>query len=39
MTDSIPLASVHPFDWVDDILFILDAETRFTFVNAFALNA
>jgi PAS domain S-box-containing protein len=31
--------SKHPFDRVDDILFILDAETRFTFVNAFALNA
>ena len=30
---------MHPFDWVDDIIFILDAETRFTFVNAFALDA
>jgi diguanylate cyclase (GGDEF)-like protein len=37
----IPLASTskHPFDRVDEIFFILDAETRFTFVNAFALNA
>jgi diguanylate cyclase (GGDEF)-like protein len=29
----------HPFDRVDEIFFILDAETRFIFVNAFALNA
>jgi diguanylate cyclase (GGDEF)-like protein/putative nucleotidyltransferase with HDIG domain len=36
-----PLSSStqHPFDRVDEIFFILDAETRFIFVNAFALNA
>ncbi|AZI44236.1 HD domain-containing protein [Deinococcus psychrotolerans] len=31
--------SVHPFDWVEDVIFILDAHERLTFVNAFALNA
>ncbi|WP_407540822.1 HD domain-containing phosphohydrolase [Deinococcus radiomollis] len=32
-------SNAHPFDRVDDVIFILDTETRFTFVNAFALNA
>lgn len=34
-----PHISVHPFDRVEEVLFTLDAEGRFTFVNAFALNA
>jgi len=38
MTDPVPSMSAHPFDWVDDLIFILDAEERFTFVNAFALK-
>jgi diguanylate cyclase (GGDEF)-like protein/putative nucleotidyltransferase with HDIG domain len=38
MTSLSSLTSVHPFDWVDDVMFILDAERRFTFVNAFALR-
>ncbi|MFC4456648.1 HD domain-containing phosphohydrolase [Deinococcus sonorensis] len=29
----------HPYDAVQDVLYILDAERRFTFVNAFALAA
>ena len=29
----------HPFDWIDDIVFMLDDQMRFTFVNAFALSA
>ena len=32
-------SSAHPFDRVEEILFTLDAELRFTYVNAFALNA
>ena len=34
-----PHVVVHPFDRVGDVLFTLDARRRFTFVNAFALNA
>ncbi|MGY2894422.1 HD domain-containing phosphohydrolase [Deinococcus sp. UYEF24] len=39
MTDLSSPTGVHPFDWVEDVVFILDAKYRFTFVNAFALNA
>ncbi|GGR23619.1 sensor domain-containing diguanylate cyclase [Deinococcus ruber] len=39
MTDLSPSKGVHPFDWVDDIIFILDHAGRFTFVNTFALKA
>jgi diguanylate cyclase (GGDEF)-like protein/putative nucleotidyltransferase with HDIG domain len=39
MTTLLPSPGVHPFDWVDDIVYILDAQLRFTFVNAFALNS
>jgi len=39
MTAQASSLSVQPFDWVDDIIFMLDAQLRFTFVNAFALNA
>ena len=34
-----PHVGVHPFDRMGEVLFTLDAERRFTFVNAFALNA
>lgn len=30
--------NVHPFDRIEDITYVLDAEGRFTFVNTFALN-
>ena len=39
MTSTVPHVSVHPFDRVEDVMFTLDAQGRFTFVNAFALNA
>ncbi|WP_407569057.1 HD domain-containing phosphohydrolase [Deinococcus altitudinis] len=39
MTDLAPAAGAHSFDWVDDVIFILDSQERFTFVNAFALRA
>ncbi|MGY2894379.1 HD domain-containing phosphohydrolase [Deinococcus sp. UYEF24] len=39
MNNLAPSTSAHPFDWVDDVIFILDAQERFTFVNAFALKA
>ncbi|AZI44166.1 hypothetical protein EHF33_14790 [Deinococcus psychrotolerans] len=39
MLPLFPHASVHPFDRVEDVIFILDAHERLTFVNAFALNA
>jgi diguanylate cyclase (GGDEF)-like protein len=39
MSLGLPHIIVHPFDRVGEVLFTLDAERRFTFVNAFALNA
>ena len=39
MSLASPHVSVHPFDRVEDVMFTLDTEGRFTFVNAFALNA
>ena len=39
MSLGFPHVGVHPFDRVGEVLFTLDAERRFTFVNAFALNA
>ncbi|MGY2894767.1 HD-GYP domain-containing protein [Deinococcus sp. UYEF24] len=39
MTDLSSSPGVQPFDWVEDVVFILDTEYRFTFVNASALNA
>ena len=39
MSLGLPHVGVHPFDRVGEVLFTLDAERRFTFVNAFALNA
>jgi diguanylate cyclase (GGDEF)-like protein len=39
MTGSSSPADAHPFDRVEDILFILDSERRFTFLNAFALKS
>jgi len=39
MTEPSSSTGVHPLDWVDDVVYILDAEGRFTFVNAFTLNA
>ncbi|WP_407543162.1 HD domain-containing protein (plasmid) [Deinococcus radiomollis] len=32
-------SDVHPFDWVDDIIYIIDEAGRLTFANTFALNA
>ena len=39
MTPVSPHISPHPFDRVEEVLFTLDAEHRFTYINAFALNA
>ncbi len=39
MPPSVPHATVHPFDRVEDIMFSLDENERLTFVNAFALRA
>ncbi|MDV6376014.1 HD domain-containing phosphohydrolase [Deinococcus arenicola] len=39
MSPSVPHATVHPFDRVEDIIFSLDANQRLTFVNVFALKA
>ncbi len=39
MSSFSPPVSAHPFDRMEEVLFTLDAERRFTFVNAFALNA
>ena len=39
MTELSSSTGMHPFDWVDDVMFILDREDRFTFVNSFALKA
>jgi diguanylate cyclase (GGDEF)-like protein len=38
MTQVTPPASVHPYDRVEDIMYILDADGRLTFVNAYALG-
>ncbi|WP_407571792.1 HD domain-containing phosphohydrolase [Deinococcus altitudinis] len=39
MTDLLSAPGVHPFDWIEDVVFMLDTKYRFTFVNAFALKA
>ena len=39
MTDLPPPTGKHPFDWLQDVMFTLDKDRRFTFVNAFTLNA